>query len=160
MWTSAACFLWLNRVASASTAVSTPLGASAASVRVAIASPPTAVLAQVRSKVRYKSRRGGQVLIRLFHSSSTVSILRRGRVREAQPQLHGGTDVRQHLRRFPLCGGQVPHAQECHLHQDLASVRGLESIEIYTHEEPRHQTLCSSQHASSTLAQAVFIDSF
>lgn len=56
MWTSAVCSLWLNRVASASTTASTPLGASTASARAATALPPTAAPVQVRSEVRYKSR--------------------------------------------------------------------------------------------------------
>lgn len=66
----------------------------------------------------------------LVPSSPAVSVLRCGRVREAQPQLHGAAAVCQHLRRFPLRGGQVPRPQERHLHKDLARVRARESIEI------------------------------
>lgn len=127
-WTSATCFLWLSRAASASTAVSTPLGASAASVRLATASPTTAAPAQVRGEGQELGAQASLFL--LVPSSPAVSVRRCGRVREAEPQLHGAAAVRQHLRRFPLRGGQVPRPQERHLHKDLACVRAQESIEI------------------------------
>lgn len=77
-----------------------------------------------RSRTRVGEPGGAQASwFLLVPSSPAVSVLRCGRVREAQPQLHGAAAVRQHLRRFPLRGGQVPRPQERHLHKDLARVR-------------------------------------